>query len=620
MRRVWHHPLRRLSMQLVGDSLLVGLAYFAAFYLRFNMEPPPAYMVMAWNTAPLIIGCTLAALISLRVYRMMWRYTSLADLVRLTQALTLGLIAAGVVMVLWTRLAGYPRTVFVITWAIAIFFLAGIRIFGRSLFERSGQSPEAGNEQRVILIGAGRAAEMLLTELRHHPEARYEVLGLLDDSPVKRGRLIMGKRVVGNVADLADLLPDLQPDSVVFCIPSAPNRLRQQVLAVCSDAGVPLQTLPRIADLVDGRITVSQIREITLEDLLGREAVALDEQTVARFVNGKSVLITGAGGSIGSEICRQVMRYGPARLVLFERSEFALFEIEGELRRAYPDARLVPILGDVQDRERLDEVFGEHHPAVLFHAAAYKHVPLVESNPYQALANNVGGSLTCARAAADAGVEHFVLISTDKAVNPTSFMGATKRVAERCCQAVGGGSTTCFTTVRFGNVIGSSGSVIPIFQRQIRSGGPITVTHRDIERYFMTIPEAAQLVLQASALSEGTETFILEMGQPVRIVDLARQMIRLSGLKEEDIEIVFTGLRPGEKLFEELTIDGEAHDHTAHRKILRVIRKDQDDQDLLEQVGELLVAGGRREEAAMRKAMHHLVDNYTPTTLPKGAE
>jgi FlaA1/EpsC-like NDP-sugar epimerase len=620
MRRIWHHPLRRLTMQLAGDSLLVGLSYFAAFYLRFNMEPAPRYVVMAWDTLPVIVACSLAALLALRVYRMMWRYTSLADLVRLTQALTLGVLGAVLVMVLWTRLAGYPRTVFVITWAIALFFLAGIRILGRSLFERGARDLQTGEEQRVILVGAGRAAEMLLTELRHHPEAHYNVLGLLDDAPVKRGRFIMGKRVIGSLADLPDLLPELQPDSVVFCIPSAPNSLRQQVLATCADRSVPLQTLPRIADLVDGRITVSQIREITLEDLLGREPVALDEQTVASFLNGKSVLVTGAGGSIGSEICRQILRYGPARLVLFERSEFALFQIDSELRRTYPDAQLIPILGDIQDRERLDEVFCLHRPAVVFHAAAYKHVPLVESNPFQALANNVGGSLTCARAAADAGVEHFVLISTDKAVNPTSFMGATKRVAERCCQAVGGSTNTCFTTVRFGNVIGSSGSVIPIFKRQISAGGPITVTHRKIERFFMTIPEAAQLVLQASALSQGTETFILEMGQPVRIVDLARQMIRLSGLKEEEIDIVFTGLRPGEKLFEELTIDGETHDHTAHKKILRVVRKEQDDLLLLEQVADLLEKGERRENEGMRLAMQSLVDNYTPTTLPKEAQ
>jgi FlaA1/EpsC-like NDP-sugar epimerase len=347
--------------------------------------------------------------------------------------------------------------------------------------------------------------------------------------------------------------------------------------------------------------------------------VALDEGAVAHFLNAKVVMITGAGGSIGSEICRQVMRYGPASVLLFERSELALFSIDGELRRRFPSTQIIPLLGDIQDARRVTEVLHQHAPQVVFHAAAYKHVPLVELNPFEALANNVGGSLVVARACAQHDVDRFVLISTDKAVNPTSFMGATKRIAERVCQAVGAtAKSTRFTTVRFGNVIGSSGSVIPTFRAQILRGGPVTVTHKDIERFFMTIPEAAQLVLQASTLSDGDETFILEMGQPVRIVDLARQMIRLSGLKEgEDINIQFTGLRPGEKLYEELMIDGEDHTRTAHSKILKVSRKDQDHSVLLGQADQLLEAGVARDAEQIRQLAAVLVDNYQPTHLPQ---
>jgi FlaA1/EpsC-like NDP-sugar epimerase len=460
---------------------------------------------------------------------------------------------------------------------------------------------------------------MLLNELRANSESDLHVVGLLDDDPVKRGRLIQGSPVLGRIEDLQEVLHNESIERVVFCIPSAANSLRLSLLESCSDVGVTLETLPRIADLAAGKVTVNQIREVTLEDLLGRDPVALDERAVAQFLNGKVVMITGAGGSIGSEICRQVMNYGPSAVLLFERSELALFTIDGQLRRSHPNAQLIPLLGDIQNADRVNEVLRQYRPQVVFHAAAYKHVPLVEQNPFEALANNVGGSLVVAQACAEQAVERFVLISTDKAVNPTSFMGATKRIAERVAQAVGGqSSSTRFTTVRFGNVIGSSGSVIPTFREQILRGGPITVTHKDIERFFMTIPEAAQLVLQASTLSLGDETFILEMGEPVRIVDLARQLIRLSGLKEgEDIDIVFSGLRPGEKLYEELMIDGENHTRTAHQKILRVSRKEQDHDALLAAVDQLLENGREREAIAMRERACSLVDNYQPTQLPQ---
>jgi FlaA1/EpsC-like NDP-sugar epimerase len=607
-------------MQVVGDGLGLAAAYYSSFYLRFNMAPAERYLDMAEQTLPVVVLATLAALMTLRVYRVMWRYLSLADLVRLSQAVFFGMLLATVALALWTRLIQYPRTVLPIYGVLAVVLLSSIRMIGRSWFER-GMRLRVSQEDmtRVLLIGAGRAAEILLSELRGNRDSNLQVVGLLDDDPVKQGRFILGAPVLGGIDSLTLHLEAEEVERVVFCIPSAPNSLRLKLLELCSDYGARLETVPRIADLAEGKITVNQIREVTLSDLLGRDPVALDEGAVASFLNAKVVMITGAGGSIGSEICRQVMRYGPAMVLLFERSELALFQIDGELRRRFSGANLVPLLGDIQDPQRVEEVLEQYKPQVVFHAAAYKHVPLVEMNPFQALANNVGGSQVVAQASAAAKVDRFVLISTDKAVNPTSFMGATKRIAERVCQAVGGQAEhTRFTTVRFGNVIGSSGSVIPTFREQIRRGGPITVTHEKIERFFMTIPEAAQLVLQASTLSDGDETFILDMGQPVRIVDLARQMIRLSGLKEgEDIEIQFTGLRPGEKLYEELMIDGEDHTRTAHKKIMRVSRKQQDHQAVLDQTSGLLEAGAQRQTQAIRKLASDLVDNYQPTHLPE---
>ena len=610
-------------MQVAGDGIGLAGAYYGAFYLRFNMAPAPRYLDMADQTVPVIVVATLSCMMALRIYRVMWRYLSLADLTRLAQAVFFGVLVSTFVLALWTRLSLYPRTVLPMYAVLAVVILSAIRMVGRGWFERGMRLRIDRDElTSVLLIGAGRAAELLLNELRANRDSKLQVVGLLDDDSVKQGRVILGAPVLGSIDSLAVQLETQEIQRVVFCIPSAPNSLRLKLLELCSDLGVRLETLPRIADLAEGKITVNQIREVTLSDLLGRDPVALDEGAVASFLNAKTVMITGAGGSIGSEICRQVMRYGPAMVLLFERSELALFQIDGELRRRFPNTQLIPLLGDIQDEQRVDEVLARYQPQVVFHAAAYKHVPLVEMNPFQALANNVGGSHVVARASARAGVDRFVLISTDKAVNPTSFMGATKRIAERVCQAIGAQAEhTRFTTVRFGNVIGSSGSVIPTFRDQIRRGGPITVTHEKIERFFMTIPEAAQLVLQASTLSDGDETFILDMGQPVKIVDLARQMIRLSGLKEgEDIEIEFTGLRPGEKLYEELMIDGEDHTRTAHAKILRVSRKSQDDGWILEQTGALLAAGHDRQQGSIRQIASTLVDNYQPTHLPGAQE
>ncbi|MBM65393.1 MAG: hypothetical protein CMH55_04070 [Myxococcales bacterium] len=607
---------RRILSQALADAAVLSASYVLAFYLRFNLQPEPRYLELMTLTLPLVILGGLVGLALTRTYALMWRYFDLRDAVRLALGLGIGMAAAAVILVLTTGFLGYPRTVLPITWSLAVFCAVGMRVVGQVLFERRLQAKAGDLEsQKVLLVGAGRAGELFIRETRRDPEATYRIVGLVDDDEVKGGRDLLGVKVLGQIDDLPQLIHAHGVALVVLAAPSAPRSLARRVLAHASKAGVQIRTLPRIFEIVHDQVALSQLRAVQLEDLLGRDPVALDEASVAQFLGGRSVMVTGAGGSIGSEICRQLLRYGPAELVLYERNEFALFQVDDGLRRAPTRTRLVPVLGDVRDRRRLDEVMASHRPQVVFHAAAYKHVPLVEANPFEALSNNVGGSLTAALAAQDHGVERFVLVSTDKAVNPSSFMGATKRIAERACQAVGDRAQgTQFTTVRFGNVIGSSGSVVPIFRRQIEAGGPLTVTHPEVERFFMTIPEAAQLVLQASTLSQGSETFILEMGNPVKILDLAREMIRLSRLREgDDIEIQFTGLRPGEKLKEELLLCDEAFTATAHEKIHRVARTEQDSAAVFALVQGLLEAGQERDLGLVRAKTLELVPTYRPS-------
>ncbi|MBF94550.1 MAG: hypothetical protein CMH58_05250 [Myxococcales bacterium] len=607
---------RRVVSQGLADGVVLSISYVLAFYFRFNLQPEPRYLDLMNRTLPLVVFAGIIGLTLTRTYALMWRYFDLRDAVRLALGLGIGGALTAVVLVVTTGFLGYPRTVLPITWSLAVFGAVGMRVMGQVLFERRLQAKSGALEsQKVLLVGAGRAGELFIRETRRDPEATYRIVGLVDDDEVKKGRDLLGLKVLGQIDDLPHLIHAHGIALVVLAAPSAPRSLARRVLAHANKAGVQIRTLPRIFEIVHDQVALSQLRAIQLEDLLGRDPVALDEQAVARFLGGRSIMVTGAGGSIGSEICRQLLRYGPAELILYERNEFALFQVDDGLRRSVTRTQLVPILGDVRDRQRLDEVMTIHRPQIVFHAAAYKHVPLVEANPFEALSNNVGGSMAAALAAQDHGVERFVLVSTDKAVNPSSFMGATKRIAERACQAVGERNDgTQFTTVRFGNVIGSSGSVVPIFRRQIEAGGPITVTHPEVERFFMTIPEAAQLVLQAGTLSDGSETFILEMGHPVRILDLAREMIRLSRRREgEDVEIQFTGLRPGEKLKEELLLSDEVFTATAHEKIHRVARTDQNADVVFQWVQKLLKAGQSRDLAKVGALTLELVPTYNPS-------
>jgi FlaA1/EpsC-like NDP-sugar epimerase len=500
------------------------------------------------------------------LYRGIWRYASLHDLRLIVIAATVAALAVPAVLVL-LRLAGpVPRSVFVLDPLLLVFIMGGSRLAYRAA--REGRLANLGNPLAtpVLVLGAGSAADALIREMNAKRE--WRVVGLLDDNPAKLGRQIHGVPVRGKLDDLARIAQDLEVSQVVIAMPSESHAVRRRATHLATEAGLRVMTVPSFDDIASGKVTVSQLRQVELDDLLGRDPIDLDSAGLSSFLSRKTVLVTGAGGSIGAELCRQIARFGPERLVLFELSEFALYQIEQEFRRREPLLPIVCAVGDTRNADRVEQILRDWRPQVVFHAAAYKHVPLMEEvNAWEAITNNVLGTYRLAAAAARSGVEKFVLISTDKAVNPTNVMGASKRLAEMVCQALQPDCATRFVMVRFGNVLGSAGSVIPKFREQIAEGGPVTVTHPDITRYFMSIPEAAQLVLQASAMGRGGEIFVLDMGEPVRIVDLAREMIRLSGLGESDVRIVFTGLRPGEKLYEEVLADDERTLPTPHAKL-----------------------------------------------------
>lgn len=545
-------------------SLLLALA------LRFEFEVPAAYSRFLPGLLALSLGVRSLVHWRFGLFHGLWRYSGSKDLRSLLQAATISSIifAAG-----WafTSSRTFPRSVFVLDWAFAILITGGLRFSIRTLREVTLQNAMSDSEaprKRLLVLGAGDAGEMLMREIVRIYARKYEPVGFLDDNPAKHGEHIHGVPVLGPIDSVGTCATKLKVDEIILAIPSMSGREVRRVVELVRPTGATIRTVPGVDGLIDGRVTVSQLSEVKIEDLLRRESVTLDTKAIADFVRGRVVLVTGAGGSIGSELCRQVRRFGPARLVLVEQAENNLFEIERALWAEGSDVPIVPYIADICDSRRLESIFDSERPHVVFHAAAHKHVPMMEANPGEAIKNNVFGTRKVADLAHRFGVEKFVMVSTDKAVNPTSVMGVSKRVAEIYVQSLSQRSTTQFVTVRFGNVLGSTGSVIPIFKEQIAKGGPVTVTHPEMTRYFMTIPEACQLIMQAGAMGKGGEIFVLDMGEPVKIVDLARDLIRLSGFDpERDIEIKFTGIRPGEKLFEELAVDSEAVDKTKHPKI-----------------------------------------------------
>lgn len=609
----------RRNIAILHDLLAVAACWYIAYWLRFNLDIPKEFLIRCLSSLPLVVPVHALSFQFGGLYRGIWRYASLMDLRRII----LAVVSAGLIVafaVLMASIQGVPRSVFVLHPLLLVMLMGGSRFVYRAWKDHTLYGHFGSDGEPVLVLGGDYAAESLIRELMRSRE--WQVAGILDDNPSTVGRDIHGIAIRGTIDALPKIAAQLGVNKVIVAMPAASVTRRRHAIETAVQAGLTVMTVPDTADLLSGRVAISQVRRIELEDLLGREVVALDNNGLCSWLSGKVVLVTGGGGSIGSELCRQVACFGPSRLVLFEISEFALYRIEQELSVTFPEVKLIPLVGDVKDRARLESVFSTQKPDIVFHAAAYKHVPLMEGeNAWEAVCNNVLGTWQVADAAQRYFAGHFVLISTDKAVNPTNVMGATKRLAERVIQQLQNEHGTCFVTVRFGNVLGSSGSVIPKFREQIARGGPVTITHPDITRYFMLIPEATQLVLQAGYMGQGGEIFVLDMGEPVKIVDLARDMIRLSGFSEDDIRIEFIGLRPGEKLFEELLADNEQTLPTSHPKLRIARAREGRDAVWLKELETWLENGRSTECQDVRAGLRKFVPEYSPaSTEPTGCD
>ncbi len=575
MRPWWTRILTR-QVQLCLDLAVLSGAFALAYLLRFDFNIGPAELRIGLFQLPFVVLVQLALLIITGIYAFIWRYVGISEIRAFVSAAcwsALPLIVARIEVSGAHQIWRVPLSIIIIDTIIAFGAVLGVRVLRRLVYERyernaQGKSMNGTARKSVLLIGAGRAGVAAASQILGRGGLDLRVKGFVDDDLNKQRAVIHGVKVLGTTHDLPRLVRDLGIDHVIISIAQASRNNFRRILDICEEIPVKVRIIPGLTAILQGNVRISRIRDVEIEDLLGREPVQLDEQHLQSFLAGKRVMVTGAGGSIGSELVRQMTRFRPASLLLVERAEFALFNVEHELRESFPDMSIVPLVADVCDEGRMRALFRSHRPEVILHAAAHKHVPMMESNPTEAVKNNVLGTRLVGELAGEFGVDVFVLISTDKAVRPKSIMGATKRVAELAVQDLDQRFATKYVAVRFGNVIGSAGSVIPIFRHQIQKGGPVTVTHREMKRYFMTIPEAAQLVLQAGAMGNGGEIFILDMGEPVSILDLAKETITLSGLRPfEDIDIVFTGLRAGEKLFEELDWANEPITKTQHPKI-----------------------------------------------------
>jgi FlaA1/EpsC-like NDP-sugar epimerase len=615
------------SLQTAVDVVLLSLAYWLAYMFRFEFSLPSAWLRVLLTTWPYVIVLTYAGMAAFGVPRMSWRYIAIGDAGRIfvatcaaTSVLVLVRVVAPFVNIHAVTIVTIPLGVLAMNFVLAFLALVGIRALRRVQGEASERKRQVGRDERhrVLLVGAGEAGVLVAREIARRADLGLQPVGFIDDDPVKVGTSIGGLTVLGTTKDIAAIAERKHVQRVLITIANVAGEQIRRITELCRDARLETKIIPGVYEIVGATVNLSRIREVAIEDLLGREPVSLDEEVVGSSIRGRVVFVTGAGGSIGSELCRQVCRFGPSRLVLVERFENALFEVHRELVREFPGVLIEPAIADVCDELRMSHLFDSMKPELVFHAAAHKHVPMMEWNPGEAVKNNVGGTRTLANLAVRYGVHRFVLVSTDKAVNPTSVMGATKRVSEIYLQALSRMSSTRFVMVRFGNVLGSAGSVIPIFREQIAKGGPITVTHPEMRRYFMTIPEASQLVLQAGAMGEGGEIFILDMGEPVKIVDLARDLVTLSGLRpDQDIEIRFSGVRAGEKLFEELSTDAEHADKTKHPKVFIGRIKPHEWSEVESGVDELLAAARTTSTDKIRSLLAELVPEYA-TTRPVG--
>jgi len=567
-----HHVRNRFV--LIGDLALIIVSVLGSFALRLDVSQLPFYFPAALMMSAVALLIKVPVYFYFGLYRRLWIYASTSELRLITVAVTTAsVLTSGVMLVLITSgilQPGMPRSALGIDWLLSLVLIGGSRFALRILAEQSTAKHDS-KSKRALIIGAGDAGALVVRELQRPSQLNLVPIGFLDDDPAKQNHQIYGVSVIGKVNKLADILDNQQVDEVIIAIPSAPGNIIRLVNDECRKKNIPSRTMPGIYELLGGKVSVNRLREVDITDLLRRDHVRVNDEKVGQALEGKRVLVTGAGGSIGRELSRQIARRAPAELVLLGHGENSIFEILLELQSNYPNLKLIPVIADIRDAQRLDSVFKTHQPQIVFHAAAHKHVSLMEANPVEAVTNNVLGTHNLVQAAIAHAIERFVLISTDKAVRPTSIYGATKRLAEMIVLDAARSHQRAFTVVRFGNVLGSRGSIIPIFKNQIANGGPVTITHPDMFRFFMTIPEAVYLVLQASSMQNGGEVFVLNMGEPVRILDLAEDLIKLSGLEpHKDIEFIFTGMRPGEKLVEELWDSDSALMPTLHPDISRL--------------------------------------------------
>ncbi|WP_298202074.1 nucleoside-diphosphate sugar epimerase/dehydratase [Desulfosporosinus sp.] len=608
---------KSLALMLI-DSVLVNLAAFGSFYLRFEGDIPNEYFWTYYHTAWAGTIIYLLTFSLFGLYNRLWQYASISELLSILYAVAVG-TSSVVLVIYFLAPMRYPNTVAVLFWLTTTFLIGGSRFLGRILQDGVFNVRVPGIPKRVLIIGAGDAGALGIRELKNSNYKEGYPVGIIDDAPQKQKLKLMGIPVLGTRADIPRVVKAHKVEEVIIAMPSAPGNVIRDITEICEKNDVVIKIIPGIYNYFSGQVDTLKIREVQIEDLLGRDQVNLDIEEVAGYLAGETVLVTGAGGSIGSELCRQISRFNPERLILVGRGENSIFDIEQELRSDSPGINLITEILDVRDREKVELVFRKYKPGVVFHAAAHKHVPLMERNPEEALKNNILGTYNVAEISDLTQVKTFVLISTDKAINPTSIMGATKRVAEMIIQSLDRRSQTRYVAVRFGNVLGSRGSVIPTFKKQIAKGGPVTVTHPEMIRYFMTIPEAAQLVIQAGAMARGGEVFILDMGKPVKIVDLAQDLIRLSGFEVGvDIKIEFTGIRPGEKLYEELLTAEEGTTSTKHQRIF-VARPSEVDVAGIEGLVQMIrERGSHLEREEIVEELGRIVVGFQQ--LPKGKE
>lgn len=621
---------KNLSVILVIDSLLICFALYLSYLIRFDFQIGENDYARYLEILPYVLGIKLVCFWAIDLYKGMWRYTSFNSLFDALKAIVVssGLI---VIFILWKyRFQGMSRSVFFIDFFLTLLFIIGFRVFIRICYEQAVQkitfkgvmdylNNRFKNRQksvkRVLIIGAGDCAEKIFREIKDNTGIHYQVVGFLDDDPLKIGRKIHGTLVAGRIEDLKKVAQVFGVSEAIIALPTIAAKRMREIIEICKDSGINFRTVPAMGELINGKVSVKAIREVEYRDLLGRKPVDLDTEKIGNCLSGRIVFVTGAGGSIGTELCRQICRFGPQKMVLFERAESPLYEIDLELKKNFPGVEVIPVLGDIQNKEEILMVFEAVRPEIVFHAAAYKHVPMLEHHPWKAVENNIAGTENLVEIADKFCCDKFIFISTDKAVNPTSFMGASKRIAEMIVQNRNmiDKSKTQFVTVRFGNVIGSVGSVIPLFKRQIKEGGPVTVTHPEVIRYFMLIPEACQLILQAGTMGKGGEIFILEMGDPINIDHMARDLIKFSGFEPDvDIKIEYTGLRPGEKLYEELMTAQENVVSTEHNKIMILNGRKVDLGQLNGGIEMLKKEAQKRDIETLSRLFKKIVPEYEP--------